>query len=176
MSMSNDTEKQEWAAANQLGPNSIPEPSESSDGGASFWIYPVRSLGEESAQEVVKTLVAKEGIFAFGERTPGRKHLKPGDWICFYATGSGVVAHAKVLSYPERKSHPRVGYLWDYPWVFALGEANLYLNDPVVIDGRVRAWLDSFKNRDPNRAWAWFVHSTRRISRHDFEILTRNRC
>lgn len=124
-------------------------------------------------EEVIKTLVGKEGIYAFGERTPGRKHLKPGDWICFYAAGRGIVAHAKVVSAPEKKPHPRVRHPERYQWTFHLDNIALYLNEPVIVDTALRNHLDAFRGKDPNEYWSWFVQATRKITEHDFEILTR---
>ena len=138
------------------------------------WLTPVKSDEEQTAEEVIQTLVGEETIYAFGERTPGRKHIKPGDLIGFYATGKGVVAHAKVLTKPERKSHRKVRHPGIYPWLFGLETPHLYLDEPVVIDVAVRNQLDAFRDRDPNRSWAWFVQATRRISQHDFEILIRH--
>ena len=40
-------------------------------------------------------LVGEAHVYAFGDKTPGRKRLKPQDWICFYANGIGVIGHAK---------------------------------------------------------------------------------
>ena len=145
------------------------EPSEEKE--IAHWLTPVKSDEEQTAEEVIQTLVGQEKIYAFGERTPGRKHIKPGDWICFYATGKGVVAHAKVLTRPEKKLHKMVRHPETYPWVFGLENPHLYLNEPVVIDVAVRNQLDAFRDRDPNKSWAWFVQATRRISQHDFEIL-----
>jgi hypothetical protein len=48
----------------------------------------------------------------------------------------------------------------------------LYLDNPIVIDSSLRSDLDAFQNRDPNKNWAWFVQSTCKVSKHDFEILT----
>ncbi|MBO3840488.1 MAG: hypothetical protein QXS66_07140 [Thermoproteota archaeon] len=73
-----------------------------------YWITPVRGDDVQTAEECIKTLVADSEIYAFGERTPGRKYIKPGDYICFYAFGKGVVAHAEVASHPENKPHPKV--------------------------------------------------------------------
>jgi len=134
---------------------------------------PVRSEAEATAEQVIQTLVEQEGIYAFGERTPGRKHLKPGDWLCFHASGKGVIAHAKVVSRPEKKPHHRVQHQEKYPWTFRVEKAKLYLNDPVIIDVEVRAELEAFQNRDLNRSWGWFVQATRRISANDFAVLTR---
>lgn len=138
-----------------------------------YWISPVKSDEEQTAEETIRTLLGEAKIYAWGERTPGRTYLKPGDCICFYATGKGVVAHAKVASAPEHKQHPRVRHPARYPWVFQIKDPQLYLDEPVVIDAALRAQLDAFRDKDLNRSWAWFVQATRRISQHDFEMLRR---
>jgi len=142
-------------------------------GEVAYWMTPVKSDEESTAEETIRELVGEEKIYAFGERTPGRKHIKPGDWICFYATGKGVVAHARVSSSPEKKRHRRVRHRDRYPWVFDLDNTALYLDDPVVIDADLRARMPLFEGRDLSKAWAWFVQSTRRIKERDFTVLTR---
>ena len=137
------------------------------------WLSPVKGSKEETAEECIRRLVGEERIYAFGERTPGRKRLRPGDWICFYATGKGVVAHGQIIAAPERKLHPKVRQPERYPWVFGLRATKLYLEEPVVIDAATRARLDAFVGREPGRAWAWFVQSTKEITDHDFRVLTR---
>lgn len=146
-----------------------PEP----DGEAAYWLSPVKSDKEETAEEAVERLVGQESIYAYGERTPGRRRLKPGDWICFYATGTGVIAHARVASNPEKRVHPKVRNAEKYPWVFRLNEVRLYLREPVVLDAALRARLEAFQGRDSGKSWSWFVQATRRVSRSDFELLTR---
>lgn len=138
-----------------------------------YWLTPVASDDEQTSEEVIQTLVGDTGIYAFGERTPGRGKLKSGDWMCFYASGKGVVAHAKVSSAPVKKPHQKVRHPDRYPWVFGLSQPVLYLEDPVVIDYETRTKLEAFKDRAPRKAWAWFVQGTHEITRHDFNILTR---
>jgi len=152
----------------------VPSPEASAENGIAFWLTPVKGDEEQTAEEVVETLVGREKIYAFGERTPGRKHLKPGDWICFYATAKGVIAHAKVTSSPEKKKHARVRHPEKYPWTFRLDNTRLYLEEPIVIDAATRTRLEAFKGRDPDQSWAWFVQATRRISEQDFKTLTRH--
>lgn len=137
-----------------------------------YWLAPVRSNNEQTAEEVIQNLVGDEKIYAFGERTPGRRQLKPGDWICFYAAGRGVVAHARVKTFPEKKFHPKLREPEKYPWVFSLHKVKLYLDEPVVINSDLRNRLDAFRGRDPSKSWAWFVQATRRITEHDFKLLT----
>ncbi len=140
---------------------------------AAYWLTPVKSFEEQTAEENIRTLVGKERVYAFGDRTPGRKHLKPEDWICFYETGKGVVAHAMVASAPEKTQHKAVRRPEQYPWVFGLSGTEVYLEKPVILDAALRVQLDAFRSRDPNKSWSWFVQSTRKIAKHDFELLTR---
>ncbi|MEN6520549.1 MAG: EVE domain-containing protein [Armatimonadota bacterium] len=135
----------------------------------SYWLTSVTSDENETAEDCIQTIVGQDGIYAIGERTPGRKRIKSGDYICFYATGKGVVAHARVKSPPERRTHPHV----DLPWVFNLEQAKLYLQEPVVLDSEKRSSLDAFQGKDPRKPWAWFVQATRQITKHDFESLIR---
>jgi hypothetical protein len=95
------------------------------------------------------------------------------DWICFYANGKGVIAHARVASAPQRTPHPKVRHSDKYPWTFRLDKTQLYLTKPVVVDADARANLDAFEKRDQQKAWAWFVQGTHRLTKHDFELLTR---
>jgi hypothetical protein len=118
-----------------------------------YWLTPVKSDEEQTADECIQSLVA-------------------GDYICFYSTGKGVVAHAQIASLPERKEHPKVHHTERYPWVFRVKDVHLYLQNPIIIDVALRGQLEVFKNRDPNKAWAWFVQATRRITEHDFKVLT----
>jgi len=151
----------------------MPLPEVPKKGQIAYWLTPVKSNERRTAEEAIQTLVGREHIYAFGENTPGRKHVKPGDGICFYATGKGVVAHAKIISAPERKPHPQVMEPERYPWTFRLGEVELYLNIPIVINAAMRSSLDAFGGKDLTTPWAWFVQGTRRLTEHDFNVLTR---
>lgn len=153
-------------------PQSMPLSADSDN--AAFWLTPVKSDETATADEVVQTLVGREHIYAFGDKTPGRKHIKPGDRICFYATTKGVIAHARVTTVPELKHHPAVRHPEKHSWIFGVDDPVLYLDQPVVIDAGLRAQLDAFRGRDPNTSyWAWLVQATRKLSAHDFALLTR---
>jgi hypothetical protein len=142
-------------------------------GRPNYIITPTKSDEYESAQEIIKNLVGEKHSYAFGDRTPYRKDLQPGDWICFYATTVGIVAHAKVASRPEKKQHPSVHHPEDYPWVFSLNNVEIYTENPIIVDAQLRSRLDAFEGRTPGKHWAWFVQATRRITEHDFLILIR---
>lgn len=143
------------------------------NGEPTYWLTPVKGDKAASAEDTVQTLVGESGVYAYGDRTPGRRMLKPGDWICFYATGKGVIGHAKVASKPAKERHPGVREPKRYPWVFRLENVQLYLESPVILDAALRAELDGFRGRPQGRTWSWFVQATRRVSAEDFERLTR---
>jgi hypothetical protein len=136
-----------------------------------YWLTPVKGDKDQSAEDVLQTLLGQEGIYAFGERTPRRKELKAGDRMCFYAAGKGVVAHATVGSAPQKQRHPKVRHSDKYPWVFKVDDVELYLDEPIAVDAEMRSRLDAFKNRDLNKAWAWFVQATRILEQQDFQTL-----
>ncbi len=138
----------------------------------SYWLTSARSDEEQSAEEIIYTLVGQEFIYAFTDRTPGVKDMKEGDLICFYAAGKGVVAHAIISSKPVEKEHPKVRESDRYKWVVELNENKVYTDNPVIIDASLRNQLEAFKGRDTSKPWSWFVQATRKVSQVDFEILT----
>lgn len=158
-------------AAQQGPPPETEQQKPTPEGEINYWITPVRDEEDETASETIQKLVGKLKIYAFGERTPGRKLIKKGDKICFYETGNGVVANATVDSLPENKISTDIRNPELYPWTFKLKEPQLYLDNPTIINKDLRRQLDAFKDKDPNKLWAWFVQSTRKISENDFNKL-----
>jgi hypothetical protein len=145
------------------------------EGEANYWLTPVAPNEGQTPEQTIQVLVGQEKIYAFGDKTPGRRHIKLEDWISFYASGKGVVAHAQVASIPERKPDSRIPNSEKYPWVFQLKNTQLYLEQPTVLDEAVRNKLQAFQGREQTSPWAWFVQATRKISAQDFGILTRSR-
>lgn len=138
-----------------------------------YWLTPVKNRDGATAAETIKNLVEKEQIYGFGDKTPGRKTIKPGDSICFYESGNGVIAHAEVVSYPENNPHKSLKNPEKYPWTFKLKNPLLYLEKPVIIDKDLRSKLDAFNGKNMDTYWSWFVQSTRKQTKHDYELLTR---
>ncbi|RME03787.1 MAG: EVE domain-containing protein [Deltaproteobacteria bacterium] len=146
---------------------------EGGEGEAHYWLTPVYTDGPERVTDLVQTLLGKAKIYAIHERSPGRTRIKPGDEICFYVAQRGIVAHARVASSPERKTHRKIPHSKSYSWIFRLSDVEIYFDDPVVLDAALRRRLDAFRERDPDHAWFWFVQETRSLSAHDFALLTR---
>jgi hypothetical protein len=135
-----------------------------------YWLTPVKSDAEHTADENIKNLIGEAKSYAFGDKTPGRRHIKTGDCICFYSAGKGVVAHAQVASRPKRTKNPH--HLGQSQWVFQVTDVHLYLEKPVIIDAALRSRLEAFKKSEQNKSWAWFVHATRKVTEDDFKVLT----
>lgn len=61
-----------------------------------------------------------------------------------------------------------------YPWSFRVTNARFFLNEPIVIDGTLRATMEAFENRDQNGSWSWLVQGTRSLTEHNFMLVTGN--
>jgi hypothetical protein len=147
--------------------------SAKADGGTRYYLVPVGEDDEESPIDVVHRVLGGN-VFAFSERAPYKQNMKAGDWLCFHASATGVVAHARISVPPARKRHPRVKHPEEYPWVVELEAVKTYTDTPVSIDRAMRAQLDAFKGKDLDRPWGWFVVTVNRIDKHDYDLLTRS--
>lgn len=137
-------------------------------------LTPIRDRPDQTARDTLRQLLGA-GWYAFGEKTPFHDKLKPGDRICFYETGVGVVADAVVASSPKKnppEAEEIVKKFDKFPWAFKVRDVRLFFDAPVVIDADLRSKLDAFAGRDPANPWAWFVQTTRAVTEHDFAILT----
>jgi hypothetical protein len=136
-----------------------------------YWLTPVKSHGNKSPEEIIRILVVERRVYAFGEKTSARKSLKLGDWICFYASRKGVFAHTRVASKVENRVLQ--GLPLEYSWSFRLEKVQAYVDNPTDLDLTMRQRLDAFRGRDLAKTWAWLVQTTRKISQHDFALLTK---
>lgn len=133
-------------------------------------LTPVASNGQLTGEQVIRHLV-HEGWYVFGDRTPGRRDLQPGDRLCFYLKGVGVVGEVEVASEARRN---RLSFVHDtkrFPWAFMVRNVRLFFDEPVALDEPLRMSLDAFKGRNAS-PWNWLVLTTRRLSERDFNLLT----
>ena len=134
---------------------------------AAYWITPIGGDQKKSGESIVRSMVGKRKLNGLGRITPCSKSMIRGDWICFYATGEGIVGYARLTDSP--KFEPATLPL--YPYVFRLVDISLYPPSPKLLDPNTRKLLDAFKSRS-QEGWGWFVTTTRRLSKHDFTLLT----
>lgn len=142
----------------------------------SYWLIPAGRQRGYSAAEHLKHWLDK-GFWGFGSATPGRRTIKTGDWVCFYAAQSHeVVAYAKMSGPIER---PVLKPEWPGPdmWHDDLFKVPLteitWLSAPVELDSAMRASMDAYRGRDLAKGWSWLVQTTRRLTEADFRRLTR---
>ncbi len=100
--------------------------------------------------------------------------MKPGDWMCFYATGVGIVGQARIASAPKYEA-PGAVATGKYPWVVKLDNILMYPDSPVSVDEPTRKLLEAFHMKDTDAYWGWFVKNIHLVSMHDFMLLTRQR-
>ncbi len=135
-----------------------------------YFLTPAADRGAETAAEAVRRKLS-DGWYSWGEKTPGVRSLRPGDRICFYATGNvGIVAEAEVTSEAEHSGRADDSF----PMRFRVNtEKNRFIDPPIAIDADLRSQLEWFAGRDPFAPeWRDFVRNTRTISEHDFKLLT----
>jgi hypothetical protein len=129
-----------------------------------FWITPI-------SEERFKSLVVKRKIFGVGPSSPGRSGMRAGDRICFYVSGKGITGDATIETSPhfEPKAISPI-----FPITFKLKDVNVFPETPKILDAATVNKLEASKHRNPSsRNWGLFVRTLHRVSRHDFEVLTR---
>lgn len=162
------------AAPTPTPPTSVPPPVRSEiETAVSYWLLPARPAddGAPPVEELHRWLDA--GMWGLGRSTAGRKKMKEGDRVCFYGTGVGVVAWARLTEpcdelvtaeeWPEPTPMEREVFkvpLKDVQW----------LPEPIAVDERLRSKLDAFRGKSSS-IWSWFVQSTSKLSQRDFNLL-----
>lgn len=125
----------------------------------------------ETARNLIRNF-HNAGWFAFSDAAHLSRYVQPGNQICFYEVGVGVVAEAKIASLAERGRVSGVKYPDKYTWIFKLIQSRFFFDKPVILDSKLRASLDSFLDKRSDDNWGWFVRSAHSITRHDFLLLT----
>jgi hypothetical protein len=139
-----------------------------------YWITSVKADTIEATLLKVQRFLGEKSIFAVGERTPGRTIIKRGDSVCFYASRIGIVGDGTLETNPERIIDRQL-FGTDNPfWMFRVSSVSLYLSAPIVFESELINHLEAFRGKKQTTNWSWFVQATRKISKHDFQLLTRN--
>lgn len=145
-------------------------PSEAASTPRLHLLTPVSDDEFATAESTIRTLLGA-GWYVFGDRTPGRKSLKPGDRLCFYQSGVGIVAEAEVESSPERKPLKEARKGDKFPWRFRVTKQRYFFDKPIVLNANLRGELEAFAGKNPASPWAWFVQGTHLVTEHDFQAL-----
>ena len=118
-----------------------------------------------------------EGMWGMGRSTGGRKWMKEGDRVCFYATGVGVVARAKLAGSTDglvtSEEYPEPTAMEEEVFKIPLKDVQ-WLPQTVVLDDAFRSRLDAFQDKKQSPIWSWFVQTTRKLTERDFRLLIGN--
>lgn len=161
------------ALAVPVQPNATVVPSNAAASLHRFLVFPVGAEAGFKAEEFLKQWLPS-GKWGVRQSTPHRARISAGDRCCFYLPKIGVVAHATISGPADQKVTPEE---WPGPNEYADGifkvplESIEWLQTPVVLDSGLRATLDAFEGKDPNKPWAWLIQTTNKVTEHDFRRL-----
>jgi predicted type IV restriction endonuclease len=149
--------------------------SQPAESGPQYWLMPCKAApdGAKPVQELHRWL--DKGYWGVGGNTPGRKRLRAGDYACFYASGVGVVAAARIAGPADTVVSAAE---WPEPTPYTAGTFKVplkevsWLEKVVPVTKERRAQLEAFAAKDQDGPWSWLVLSTSKLSPHDFAVLT----
>jgi len=136
---------------------------------ATYWLSSIKSDTPEKTVERAKKLFSEHKIFAF---TGLIAAVTKGDFVCIYAAKIGMVCGAKVSSTPEFTKNPELFNTQVPLWTFKLEDVRLFIDKPIVPNIEVRKKMDAYRGKSIERNWGWLFQGIRKISEHDFHILT----
>jgi len=162
-----------------LGPSPPPEVTKQPTGkkaeaAVSYWLLPVHpSVEGESSVEALKRWL-DVNLWGMWRTTPGRKSMKEGDLVCFYATRVGIMASSEIAGSTDVLM---TAGEWPEPTpmdqeVFKIPLRNTqWLPQAIPVDEALRSRLDAYRGKKNSPAWGWFVQSTSKLSERDFNLL-----
>jgi hypothetical protein len=142
--------------------------------GPRYWLMPCGSIGDGVLPMERLRRWLSIGLWGMGESTPNRKHLRQDDNICFYVSGVGVAAAARLTKpadtlFSTGESPDGAGQgqkLYRLP----LADVMWLSSSRRITD--VRSQLEVFRGRDLTANPGWYVQTTRSLTRNDFAVLT----
>ncbi len=137
-----------------------------------YWITPIKDRENIKAEDSLEYLL-EQNIYVLKDSTPGKNKIKPGDFICFYRTGKGIIADAQVTTFAKRnpKTVP-LGYE-EFPWILEVDKVRIYTDNPVFIDKKTYIQLEECKNAKEGYNLGLFVKRTHQITEEDFNLLNK---
>ncbi len=137
------------------------------------YLLPVANQAGFKAIEFLQKWLPSE-FWGVPKSAAHRQRLQRGDLCCFYVAARGIVATATIEGSADLEVSPEE---WPGPNDYSDGVFKVplsgvqWLAEPLKIDASMRGRLEVFRDRDPNGPWSWFIRTSRRVSKADFEIL-----
>ncbi len=128
----------ERSSASDVANHSLPVEQEEKP---AFWVAVVGGDVAATPEQILERVIGKRRLFGL-RRTGARPTVgRPGERVCFYLAGAGVVGHARIESVVENGAGLREADRFSH--VLHLGEPELHLRTPVRPGDELQRRLDS---------------------------------
>ena len=146
-----------------VAPIAAPAPAEAVPE-SSFWLATIHPDQGATAEEFVELVIGKRQIFGVAENgTPSA--AQPGDQLCLYIPGKGVVGHCHVRSVAEGGTGLRDAHR--FTKLLHLEDAILHVGEPILVEEAIQLRMRATRaDRDRN------AQNLTRISPQEFTRLT----
>jgi hypothetical protein len=128
-----------------------------------FWVAIVDSDAAATAEQIVERVIGKRRVFGLRRTRSRQRAPRPGERVCFYVSGAGIVGHAEILSIVEDGTGVRDAPRFSH--VLHLAEPRLHVSVPVVPSSDLQRRLEAEVPSTP----------LIRISEQEFLDMTRDR-
>jgi hypothetical protein len=116
-------------APSETGTRSMPDepPLASVDHAPNYWLATIVRNGAATPEQLLEFVVAKRHVLGVTNAAKGQMPSRPGDWVCFFVPGRGIVGHGRVLSLAENGSIGRLVRVSDrFDRLIRLNDVELY--------------------------------------------------
>jgi hypothetical protein len=160
-------------AAGTLVSHDVPAPapvpvSVESQAGTNFWLATIAADQGATPEQFVDVVIGKRQIFGVAENGAARATAQPGDRLCFYIPGKGVVGHSQVRSIAESSSGIRDAQRFSQ--LLHLENTVLHVHSPVPLEEELQLRLRAARTARDKGA-----HPLVRISSQEFTALALSR-
>jgi hypothetical protein len=131
----------------------------------SYWIATIGQDHATKPEEFLELVVLRRHVLGIVDSATGRSAASPGDWVCFYVAGRGVVGHARVTALRAGGGGLRDAHR--FRQLLQVEEVKLNLGAPVALDSETQLRL-----RTAGLVTSRQAPTLVRISRESFRTLT----
>ena len=115
-------------AEEPLAPAAQPAPMQRRD--PAFWVATILDTETAAAEQLLASVIAHRRVLGICHAGPLQSEGSPGDWVCFFLPGKGIVGHAQLASVVDN-SGSVVRDAAQFSCVYRLSHVELY-EEPIV--------------------------------------------
>jgi hypothetical protein len=106
-----------------------------------FWVAIVGSDAAATPEQIVERVIGKRRVFGLRHTRTRQQVPRPGEEVCFYVSGAGIVGDAEIVSVAQDGTGIRDASRFSHVLHFA--EPHLHLNAPIVPSSDLQRRLDA---------------------------------